>query len=314
MDQALNSGLKLHKRAEIRQARYRAAHALAGLVLFRGGVPGMRQKLLHAERDAALFRIDLEDARFNFLSDGKNVRGLADAAPGDFRDVQQAVDAADIDERAVIGQAPDGPAHGLAFLDLRVAALFGGALFFFGDHAAVYHHVFFGDVELGDAATNFLPDQLFHLTCIAHAAARSRHESPHTHVDAEAALNRRHHRANDGGLLIECLLERGPVRGAGDFAQGDFVIAFGVAALHGNQQLVSGLYGFTGRERAERQNAFGLEAYIEQDGIGGKRDDGGFNPAAAFFLLRLVRVALLKLRKNVFEGFAFGGRLRGLVF
>src|SRR5215472_7787783 len=113
---------------------------------------------------------------------------------------------------------------------------------------------------------------------------------------------------------MERLLERGPVRGAGDFAQSNFVIAFRIAALHGDQQLVAGLYGFARRKRGERQNAFSLKADIEQDGISGKRDDGGFNPAAAFFVLRLVRVALLELRKNVFEGFAFSGGLYGLVF
>src|SRR5712675_2889365 len=99
----------------------------------------MRQKLLHAERDAALFGINLENARFNFLADGKKVRRLIDAAPGNFRHVQKAIDATNIDKSAVIGQAADGSANGLAFLYLRVPALFGGALFFFSDDTAVNH-------------------------------------------------------------------------------------------------------------------------------------------------------------------------------
>ncbi len=125
VDQAFNAGLKLHERAKIHEPRDGAAHALAGFVLFRGCIPWMRQKLLHAERDAPLVGINFEHANFNFLADRKHISGLVDAAPGDVRNMQQAVNAADIHERAVIGQAADGAAHGLAYLNLSVAPLFG---------------------------------------------------------------------------------------------------------------------------------------------------------------------------------------------
>ena len=81
--------------------------------------------------------------------------------------MQQGVHAADIDEGAIVGQAADGAVHRLAFLDLRVAAFLDGALFFFEHRAAVHHDVFIRDIELDDAAANFLPDQLFHLGRVA---------------------------------------------------------------------------------------------------------------------------------------------------
>ena len=102
---------------------------------------------------------------------------------------------------------------------LGVAALFAGALFFFGNGAAVDHDVFVGDVELDDAAADFLPDQLLHLGGIAGAAARGGHEGAHADIDAEAALDHAGDRADDGGFIGEGFFQRGPVGGLRDFAR-----------------------------------------------------------------------------------------------
>src|SRR5689334_2298752 len=107
---------------------------------------GMKQ--LHAERNALLGGIDFQDARLDLLADGKYVGGLVDASPGDIRDMQQRVHAADIDEGAVIGQAAHRPVDRLALFDFGVAALFNGALFLFEHGAAVHDHVFIRHVEL----------------------------------------------------------------------------------------------------------------------------------------------------------------------
>src|SRR4029077_3630731 len=182
MDQPLNAGFEFHKCAKVGEPRYRAAHALASLVFFYGGVPGMRLKLLHTQRDAPLVGINLEHLDFDLLPHGQHVCGFADAAPGNVADVQQAIHFANVDKRPVISQAAYHAAHSFAFPDLRVAALFVGALFFFGNHAAVHHYVFICNVQLGDAAAHFLPDELFHLSRIAHSATRSRHERADSNI------------------------------------------------------------------------------------------------------------------------------------
>jgi len=51
--------------------------------------------------------------------------------------VQQGVGAADIDERAVIGQAADLALHDVAFFEFRVAALLAGAFFVLRNGAAI---------------------------------------------------------------------------------------------------------------------------------------------------------------------------------
>ena len=56
-------------------------------------------------------------------------------------------------------------------------------------------------------------------------------------------------------------------------------------------------------EIRERQNAFALEADVEEYGVGGDSDDGAFELFRTFIAGTLSRVALLKLREQVAEGF-----------
>ncbi len=179
---------------------------------------------------------------------GKHVGRLVDATPGNFADVQQRVRAADIDERAVVGQAADLALHGVAFFEFRVAALFAGAFFVFGNGAAIDHHIFIVHVELDDAAADFLLDQLLQFGGVVGAAARSGHEGSHADIHAQSALDHAGHGADDGRLLGKCFLQRLPVGGALDLAAGQFVVAFGIAALDGDLHFVAGLRRLVGRE------------------------------------------------------------------
>ena len=104
VDQAFNAGLEFDEEAEIGQPSDGAANALAGFVFVGDRVPGMRLQLLQAERNALLFGINLQDLGFDLLPGRENVGRLVDAAPGNVGDMQQAVDAADVNEGAVVGR------------------------------------------------------------------------------------------------------------------------------------------------------------------------------------------------------------------
>ena len=75
---------------------------------------------------------------------------MVDAAPGDVGDVQQAVDAAEVDERAVVGDVLDHAVDDLAFLEVLddLGALLGAALF--QDRAARDDDVAAAPVHLED--------------------------------------------------------------------------------------------------------------------------------------------------------------------
>ena len=105
VDQAFDAGLDLDEGAEVHEARDRAGDALADLVPVGSGIPRLGLKLLEAKRNLLGFGIDLENADLEFLADGEHVFGLVDAAPGDVADVEQAIDAAEIDEGAVRHEA-----------------------------------------------------------------------------------------------------------------------------------------------------------------------------------------------------------------
>ncbi len=92
------------------------------------------------------------------------------------------------------------------------------------------------------------------------------------------------------------------------FAAGKLVVTFRVAALDGHQQLIAWFHGFArALKGGQRQNAFGLEADVEENRLA---RDGNYRTLAAFAFFSLVRVTLFILRKKVVERLIGIGGLR----
>ena len=93
--------------------------------------PRIGLELLHAERDAMGFLVDADDLHLDRLADGEDFGRMVDAAPCHVGDMQQAVDAAEINERTVIGDVLDDAVDDLAFFEVLddFRTLFGAALF-----------------------------------------------------------------------------------------------------------------------------------------------------------------------------------------
>ena len=130
MHQSLDAGLELHEGAVVGDVGDAALHLGADRITRLDALPGIALQLLHAERDAVGFVIDLDDPHLDLLADGQDVVGMIDAAPGDVGHVQQAVDTAEIDEGAVIGDVLHDAVDGLALLEARhqLVALAGAGL------------------------------------------------------------------------------------------------------------------------------------------------------------------------------------------
>ena len=244
VDHAFDAGLELDEGAEVGDAGDSAANALACGVFGGYDIPGVRLELLEAECDAAGLGVDLEDFGVDGLAGGEDVGGLGDAVPGDVADVKEAVDAADVDEGAVVVEGTDGAGDDVAFAELGVAAVAGGAVFFFGDGAAVDDYVFVGGVELGDADADLLADELFHLSGVAGSAAGCREEGADAYVNGETAFDYGGDCSGDDGFFGEGLFEGGPVFGLRDLVAGEGVVALFVAAFDGDEELGAGLDGF----------------------------------------------------------------------
>ena len=138
MDQAFDARLQLDEGAVVGDVGHAAMEAGFDRIFGFDALPRIFEQLLHAERDAVGLVIDLDDLHFDRLADVQHFARMVDAAPGDVGDMQQAVDAAEIHEGAVIGDVLDDAFDGHAFFEVGddLMALFGAALF---EHGAARH-------------------------------------------------------------------------------------------------------------------------------------------------------------------------------
>ena len=115
VDQTLDARLQLHEGAVVGDVGDAALELEADRVLRPGAVPRIAHQLLHAERDALRLGVEADDLHLDALADGEGFRRMVDALPGDVGDMQEAVDAAEIDERTVVGDVLDHAVEDLAF-------------------------------------------------------------------------------------------------------------------------------------------------------------------------------------------------------
>src|SRR6266849_4708713 len=150
VDQAFDTRLQFDERAVVGDVGDAAGKARIERILGLDALPRIVQQLLHAERDAVGLVIDLDDLDLHGLADGEHFGRVVDPAPGDIGDVQQAVDAAEVDERTVIGDVLDDAVDDLTLFEIlhQFLALFGAGLF--ENRAARHHDVAAAAIHLED--------------------------------------------------------------------------------------------------------------------------------------------------------------------
>src|SRR4051794_4866085 len=150
VDQAFDARLDLDERAVVGDVGDLAEQSRALRVAARDAVPRVVAELLDAERDAVLLGVELEHLGVELLADLDHFARVTDAAPSHVGDVEQAVDAAEVDERAVLGDVLDHAVDDRAFAQ-RLHQL--GALLAhrgFDDGTARQHDVVALAVKLDD--------------------------------------------------------------------------------------------------------------------------------------------------------------------
>ena len=206
VDQTFDARLQFHEGAVVGDVGDAALETGADRELGLDALPRIVEQLLHAERDAVGLVIDLDDLDLHLLADIEHLGRMIDPAPGDIGDVQQAVDAAEVDEGAVVGDVLDHAVDDLTFFEVlhQFLALLGSRLL---QHGAAGHHdvaaaaIHFQNLERlvdvhqrGDVADR--PD-------VDLAARQEGHRA--VEIDGEAALDLVEDDAGD--LLV--VLERG---------------------------------------------------------------------------------------------------------
>src|ERR1700748_3834857 len=108
MDEALDALFQLDECAVVGDRKNAATNLRTDGVALDGIEPRVRRKLLEAERDALLLLVKLEHLDLDLVANVDEIAGVSEAAPAHVSDVEQAIEATQIDERAVVGEVLDG--------------------------------------------------------------------------------------------------------------------------------------------------------------------------------------------------------------
>src|SRR5207237_1277024 len=209
--------------------------------------------------------VDLDDLDLHGLTDGQDLGRVIDPPPGDIGDVQQAIDAAEINERAVIGDVLDHAVDHLTLFEVlhQFLALLGAGLF--ENRAARHHDVAAVAVHLEDLERLRIVHQRRDVADRADIDLRARQEGHRTvEIDGEAALDLVEDDAVDLFVVLERLFELAPALLAARLVARQHGLAERILdAVEEHLDLVADLeIAFTARagEFAQRHAAFRLPA------------------------------------------------------
>src|SRR3954471_23747665 len=194
---------------------------------------------------------------------------MRDAAPRHVGDVEESIDAPQVDERAVVGDVLDDAAEDLAFGERveRVLLLLGVLLF--EEDLAREDDVAALLVDLDDAHAQFLAAQGIQVTDGTHVDLRAGEEGADADVDRETALDALDDAADDDLALGIGLLDFVPDLHLLGFFTREHDVTFAVlCALEQHVDDVAGLHGDLAGfvdELVDRDDAFGLVADVDDD-------------------------------------------------
>ena len=166
-------------------------------------VPRVALELLEAERHALLLLVDVEHLDGDFLARLEHLARVVEAAPRHVRDVQQAVDAGQVDERAEIGQVLDRAGDDVADVDALQERLALGVALGLDEFAAREDDVLAVVVDLDDLEIVGVADELVEVLRRGDVDLAAGQERLDADVDHEAALDDALDLALDEAVAVE---------------------------------------------------------------------------------------------------------------
>ena len=118
MNKPFHAGFQFDKGAVIGDADDFAFDPRAALIFLFSGRPWVLGFLFQAERDFFMLFIVLQHDDFDLVAKLEQFGGMVDAAPRNIRDVQQAVNPAEINKDAVIGDIFDDAFDDFTFCEI----------------------------------------------------------------------------------------------------------------------------------------------------------------------------------------------------
>ena len=129
------------KRAVIGHAQNSSANPRADRIALDRIQPRVGRQLLEAQRNPLLLFVELQHLDLNLIAHIHQVAGMRKPSPGHIGDMQQAIDPAEVDKCAVVGEVLDRPGQDRSLRQVlqRLVAL--GRLLLFQDFLARDDHV-----------------------------------------------------------------------------------------------------------------------------------------------------------------------------
>src|SRR2546428_301970 len=284
VNQAVDPRLDFHECAERREVAHLAAEPRADRILLRQRHPRVLLRLLHAERDFFFRLVDLEDHRLDRFTDLHELGGMRHAAVAHVGDVQQAVDAAEIDERPEVGDVLDDALSHLIdrqLLHQHVAFRLALGL---EQHPARHDDVATPFVELDDLELEALAEQLVDVRHATQRDLAAGQERIHAHeVHDHTALDLLHQRPGDRFIFFVRLPDLLPDAHEVSLLlrqdDGAFLV---LEVLQEDFDLVAFFQTLRIFELIDGDRAFGLEADVEDDGGVGHAQHLRFDDLAFF--------------------------------
>src|SRR3989449_869549 len=311
--QAVDVLLHLDEEAEVGDALDLAADLRAHRVVHAHQLPWIRLGLLHAERDALALRVVLEDDHLHAVADVDDLGGMRDPAPRHVGHVEEPVDAAEIDEGAVVGDVLDRALEDDTLLQYLERLGLERRALALEDRSPGHDHVAARAVELEDGEAPALPDVAIEVARRPEVGVRAWEERGHADVHLESALHLADDRPFDRAVALVGLLDLAPdLELLRLLPREDDVARLGVARLEVDVDFVALVHGELALARGElvgRDGALGLVADVDRDRVAPDEDD----PAGAdLALLRLLQAPLEEGTKVLFGADRTIGLLRRL--
>lgn len=233
---------------------------------------GSSPSCFQAQRDAVALAVEAEHADVQLVADVDDLGRVPHALPRHVGDVQQAVDAAEVHERAVVGEVLDHALDDRAFLQALEHLLALGAELALDHCAPADHDVVALAVDLDDLELEFLALEVGRVAHRAHVDQRTGQErADFLDVDREAALDLAADAAGDGAVRLVGLLELIPdERALGLLAREHGLAEAVLDAVERDLDLVADLdadLAVVLAELLDRDDALGLEARIDDDDV-----------------------------------------------
>ena len=237
---------------------------------------------------------------------------MADAAPAHVRDVQQAVDAAQVHERAEVGDVLDHAAAYLALRDLLHELTLHGVALLLDEATARDHDVHAALVDLDDLALDLATDEVADVGVTPDRDLRGGQEHGDADVDDESALDLAHDAPAHRVAFLVRLDDAFPAAQAIRLALADHDAAgIVVHALEEHLDDVADIDVVDVVELGLRDDTFGLEADVDDDVVVHDVEDTAFHDRVAREVTDVCRVVLTVVGEDL--GDFLVQRLRGQV-